>query len=420
MILEIKAQKKFLAVPVYTSDVKEDLQDLKIFVSEKQIYDFRIPYIRKKKPDYFAYLPIDAFLGETLLIEADLGEEYFNEIHQSDAEDLPKEKRPEFHYTAPYGWINDPNGMVYHNGVYHLYYQHNPMNTEWENISWGHCISKDLIHFEYVSDVMFPDENGTMFSGCGLVNERGCFGLPKDALLFFYTAAGSANAMSRGREFTQRLAYSLDGGQTLVKHDGFCMECMESQNRDPKVFWHEESRAYIMSLFLSENRFAIFRSEDLRQWVRTDTLSYPPMWECPDLFALKSESGEVKWAFMSADGYYFIGEFDGYTFQRESEMQAMYRGGLPYAAQSFSGTGDRVISIAWLRTADKGKKYSGMMSIAREFRLGKDESGYYIHQSFVKEMNEQIQYKNNMFIVEDDGIIESISADGRFCEVILS
>ncbi len=417
----ITAEEQFLAIPVYTADIRrEDLHKLHISAGDQLIYEFDVPKSREGEPDYYAYLPIGAYAGERLCIEADLEEGYFSRIHQSHRELLPEEERAKLHYTAPYGWINDPNGMVYHEGVYHLYYQHNPMNTEWANMSWGHCISRDLLHFTYVSDVMFPDARGTIYSGCGLINERGCFGLPKEALLFFYTAAGSCNAWSEGVDFTQRMAYSLDGGKSLMKYENFSLPCIEGGNRDPKIFWHEESQAYIMVLYLAENRFVILRSTNLEQWKESDRFSYPPMWECPDLFLLSSEEGEKKWALMSADGFYYIGSFDGYRFQRESEMMNLYKNTLPYAAQSFSHTGDRVISIAWLRSADKGKKYSGMMSIAREFTLGKDAGGYYIHQSFVREARDYVLRENGSCVIEDEGIIERISADGRMYEVILS
>ena len=108
--------------------------------------------------------------------------------------------------------MNDPNGLVYAEGVYHLYFQHNPFDVQWENMSWGHAVSRDLLHWEQKDDVLFPDETGTMFSGSGIVNDRKMLGLPEDALVFFYTAAGNNNKWSAGKQFTQRIAYSTDGG----------------------------------------------------------------------------------------------------------------------------------------------------------------------------------------------------------------
>ena len=358
--------KKFLQIPVFAGEAdRERLVDLQIERENGEVlYFFRVPRADRGEASYFASLPVEACRGETLLITSP-EERLLSGIRESDEDSLLSYSREEIKrpgaYHAPRGWLNDPNGMIYDNGVYHLYYQYNPMNREWENMSWGHAVSRDLRTFCYEGNVLFPDETGTMFSGCGLKNDRGCFGLPADALLYFYTAAGGTTPHSRDRVFVHRMAYSLDGGKTLIKHPHWELASLEKENRDPKIFWHDESHAYVMSLYLTGNDFGILRSEDLEHWQLTQRFSHPPLWECPDLFLLKDGEGNEKWAFMSADGFYFLGNFDGFSFLPETERQSLYGNALPYAAQSFSGTGERVITIAWLRTENKGKDYRGLL-----------------------------------------------------------
>lgn len=141
-------------------------------------------------------------------------------------------------------------------------------------MSWGHAVSRDLLHWEQKDDVLFPDETGTMFSGSGIVNDRKMLGLPEDTVIFFYTADGNNNKWSAGKQFTQRIAYSTDGGETLHKIDKGVLPTVCKENRDPKVFWHEKSGAYIMTLWLEENDFGIFRSTDLLKWEQTDGVRY--------------------------------------------------------------------------------------------------------------------------------------------------
>lgn len=146
---------------------------------------------------------------------------------------------PKVHFAAKYGWINDPNGLIYHDGIYEIYFQYNPYGTRWGNMTWGHVRTRDFLEYEELAPVLHPDENGTMFSGCGIINERRLLGLPVDALILFYTAAGGTNPESEGKVFTIRMAYSLDGGNTYVKSGEPVLESLAAENRDPKVFWQK-------------------------------------------------------------------------------------------------------------------------------------------------------------------------------------
>ena len=319
--------------------------------------------------------------------------------------------KPSLHFTPSYGWMNDPNGLVYHDGIYELYYQHNPRGIDWNCMTWGHARGTDLLHWEDLGDVLEPDENGLMFSGCAIRNDRGLLGLPKDAFLFFYTAAGHSSRESKGKPYTIRLAYSTDGGNTLIKKDGICeageiMETLAAENRDPKVFWHEESGAYILVLWIENNDFGIWRSEDLEQFTMTQRVTLESGYECPDLFRLPvisakeggREIGEEKWVFWTAHGYYYVGSFDGYEFHQEQERRCASQMGpdvvLPYAAQTFSGP-EKVLSVSWLRTKCVGGRTTGMMSIPKEFSLIRNKDGYILRQNFPSAVMEAFAQTEN-------------------------
>lgn len=318
---------------------------------------------------------------------------------------------PKVHFAAKYGWINDPNGLIYHDGVYEIYFQYNPYGTQWGNMTWGHARTRDFLEYEELAPVLHPDENGTMFSGCGIINERGLLGLPKDALLLFYTAAGGTNPESEGKIFTIRMAYSLDGGNTYRKSGEPVLESLAAENRDPKVFWHEESGAYILVLWLEEQDFAIFRSTDLEKFTLSQRLTLKGGFECPDLFRLSvKNSEESKWVFWAADGSYYVGEFDGYTFTQTQERKTAYEGrveneerkpSLAYAAQTYFGVGDRVMSLPWLRTECVEEQTTGVMGLPRYFSLIKAGEEYVLCQELPDFVREGLEKKQMEELVEE-------------------
>ncbi|MBR6296131.1 MAG: glycoside hydrolase family 32 protein [Treponema sp.] len=254
-----------------------------------------------------------------------------------------------YHFTTGRGWMNDPNGLIYKDGIYHLYFQYNPSRLDWGDIGWGHATSTDLMHWTNHGMVLSPDENGMIFSGSAI-----SFG---DEILCYYTEAGS--------QFTQRLARSSDGGMTLTRDKNFRVPTICKENRDPKVFYHEKTSAYVMILWLEENDFAILRSERADgSFEMTQRFSLPGGFECPNIFEL-----DGVWFVWTAHGYYYPGTFDGFTFTWSGEKHEAYADSIPYAAQVYSGTED-VVMIPWLRIADSAedKKWNGIMGIPR--RLG--------------------------------------------------
>jgi len=285
---------------------------------------------------------------------------------------------PNHHYAPARNWCNDPNGLLYHDGIYELYYQYNPNGITWADMHWGHARSEDLVHWKEEPVALAPDEDGTMFSGCGIRNERGLLGLPKDALVYYYTAAGGTTKESKGGTFTVRLAYSLDGGMTLKKTHAVVTEPLARENRDPKVFWHEKSSAYIMVLYLEDHDFGIFRSTDLRFFTLTQRISLDGGFECPDLFELpvrNDAAAGTKWVFWAADGSYYLGTFDGFAFRQTQKRRFAYADGMrspAYAAQSWSGLPNGTVrQIAWLRGGNVGGVVTHCMTYPRDLFLMK-------------------------------------------------
>lgn len=416
--------KDYIEVPVIT---ESELMTLEIIQedgnSQRKICEFQVPVgisSEAFKPDYFARFSVKEYKGKTLLLKGSASEAFFERIRQVDCEfeqsdlDFSKEKqpRPKYHFTVAKGWINDPNGLVYRDGVYHLYFQYNPFDTRWENMSWGHATSRDLIHWTQHETVMYPDENGYMFSGSGFVNKNSCLGLPDDALMFYYTAAGECRPWTTERLSTQRLAYSLDDGRTLIKTDKGTVPTISHENRDPKVFWHEKTNSYIMIMWVDGNEFAILRSDDLEKWEISQRFELKDGFECPDLICLTDETDtdssenekSEHWFVTTADGYYYPGEFDGYSFKWNGKRHCLYMNNVPYAAQTYSNTDGRTIFVPWIRVDFPGRKYTGAMGIPRKLGLVKSDTvsqddAYRITMAPVHEFLDYMAENNEVYMV---------------------
>lgn len=414
MIKKLIMDSKYLNIPVIPG--KEE-KKLEFFLQDekqggsKKILELLVPVDDGATDDYpetfFAQIPVEKLTGSTLEIRGDMSKAFADALAMGDERigNAAGEKRPAIHFAADTGWTNDPNGLIYENGVYHLYFQYNPFDTKWNNMSWGHAVSSDLLHWTQMDSVMFPDESGTIYSGCAIPNDRKMLGLPEDALLFFYTAAGGANDWSKGLEFTQKIAYSLDHGKTLTKIEEPCVPVIYKDSRDPKVYWHENSKGYIMVLWLKANDFGILRSEDLKSWEMTDQFALRDAWECPDIFELSSPEGEKCWFFWSADGYYYTGEFDGYHFKTDGIKHRIYVNKLPYAAQTYTGVDDRVISVPWLRLKNDGRSFTGAYGIPVELTCKKRNEGFIIMQKPVRELMEHAVSVQKDIVPDPAGVV---------------
>ena len=265
--------------------------------------------------------------------------------------------RPQFHFTPKRNWMNDPNGLVYCEGEYHLYFQHNPLGIQGGNTSWGHAVSPDLVDWTELEPVLRPDSMGLMYSGSAVVDWLNTSGLQEGkekTICAFYTAAGDP--------VTQCIAYSHDRGRTFTKYaKNPIIKHIVGGNRDPKVFWYAPAKHWVMALYLGGDEYAIFNSTDLLNWQQTSSLHFPKDGECPDLFELPidGDKSTTKWVFVAGTGSYLIGTFDGKTFKpTEGPFTGDY-GAHYYATQTYSdipASDGRRIQITWMR----GGEYPGM------------------------------------------------------------
>lgn len=343
---------------------------------ENKLLELQVPWPAPgQEPDFWGAVCVREAAGKSLLLFGDFPEERLSLVRQEKKRPAPQPGRPFVHLAPESGWMNDPNGLFYdgETSLYHCYYQCHPFGAEWGPMYWGHGVSRDLLHWEDRDIALFPDETGTMFSGCAFLDEKGDAGFGPGAALFYYTAAGGRNPWSYGEPATQRLAVSTDHGETLRKQ-GCILPHIAGENRDPMVFRHEPSGAYCMVLYLEGNTFGIFRSRDLVHFEETQRLELPEAWECPALFPLPVEGeGEEKWVFWSADGFYFAGSFDGFAFRPETPRKKAYLNSVPYAAQPFAGLPGKTVQMTWLRLPNTGGNRTGMMALPAELSLVRRE-----------------------------------------------
>jgi hypothetical protein len=291
--------------------------------------------------------------------------------------------RPQFHFTAQKGWLNDPNGLVHFAGEYHLFFQHNPYGREWGNMTWGHAVSPDLIHWQQLDHALWPDRMGTMFSGSAVVDWQNTAGFQtgkEPALVAIYTAAGGTSEESKGQPFTQCLAYSNDRGRTWTKYAGNpVVPNVGDGDRDPKVFWHVPTKRWVMPLYVGEKDPVkkdakgnpttrhvchFYTSPDLKVWSFASKFA-EELYECPGFFELPVDGhkGRSKWVLFGANGDYWLGRFDGSVFTAESPKLKGDYGANAYAAQAFDDLPDhRVVLVNWMN----GGKYPGMPHPPRE------------------------------------------------------
>jgi len=321
--------------------------------------------------------------------------------------------RPRVHFTPPRNFMNDPNGLVFYKGEYHLFYQHNPFGATWGHMSWGHAVSSDLLHWQNLP-VALPEENGVMiFSGSAAVDWHNSSGLcapgaDPSCLIAVYTGHG------HGRQ-TQNLAYSNDRGRTWTKYSGNPVIDLGLENfRDPKVFWHEPTRRWVLVTVLSDqHKVRLFGSEDLRTWKALSDFgpagATGGVWECPDLFPLSVDGDptDVRWVLDvdinpgapqgGSGGQYFVGRFDGTTFVNENSPGTTLwadAGKDFYATISFSDIPEadgRRIWIGWISNWQYANQepteiWRGAQSIPRVLGLRRGPEGIRLVQSPVAEL----------------------------------
>ncbi len=370
--MKIVISSRYLAFPVsYTAQNKTVL-----FYQDGQLVLDLAVQLDPVRPELEQYADMAPFLGATLDIRCEPAVDWTPTLRDTlPAEGVYGERlRPQAHFSAARGWINDPNGLFWYAGMYHLFFQHNPVGSVWGNMHWGHAVSSDLLHWQEREIALFPDERGTMFSGSAVVDFDNRSGLQEGddpAILLFYTAAGGTSRLSEGQSFTQCLAYSTDGGQTFRKYaHNPLVPWQADNNRDPKVVYHAASDAYFLALYLTEQRFALFRSENLLDWQLTQEIRLPEDAECPDFYPLLLD-GEEKWVFSGAADRYLVGTLKNGVFVPEQPARRLHYGTNSYAAQTFSNLPEsgRMIRVAWNTSPLPQMPFQSAMCIPTDMML---------------------------------------------------
>jgi fructan beta-fructosidase len=301
--------------------------------------------------------------------------------------------RPQFHFSANQGWLNDPNGLVYYQGVYHLFFQHDAKHLTSKIQSWGHATSPDLVHWTQVDDAIKADQLYRIWSGSAVVDWNNTAGLQvgsEKTLVALYTAA----AFAKQEPYAQRLSFSTDKGMTWTPYSGNpVLPTQAPHNRDPKVIWYEPTKSWILALYKQKSNYALFSSPDLKTWKFLQEFTVPKSAECPDFFeiAVNGDPTHKKWVFIGANGHYLVGTFDGTKFTPEVGPFPEDDGKNFYAGQTFSdipAADGRRIQTAWMR----GGVYPGMpfnqqLSFPCELTLRAFPEGLRICRQPVKEID---------------------------------
>lgn len=334
-----------------------------------------------------------------------------------------EEYRPQFHFSAKKNWLNDPNGLVYYNGVYHLFFQYMPTNRPGAYKDWGHATSKDLIHWEQTPNHITPHKVWSgCWSGSAVVDVNNCAGFQignEKTIVAFITNGGNPDA-GLGPKCTQCIAYSTDGGRTFSYYDqNPIIPNIYNSNRDPKVVWDEGSKKWIMSLYMDKAfDFGLFSSSNLKEWKHLTTVSLEGVAECPGFEALPVD-GDVankKWLFFGANGNYMIGSFDGTNFKPDTKVIRGDYGKNFYAAQTWSNVPDgRSIHIAWMPT----KRYPGMpfeqqMNFPTELTLRTTPEGVRAFRVPVREISNLYDKENkwnNLSLQDGTNLFKDLNGD---------
>jgi len=351
------------------------------------------------KVDYFVPFELAGYDADKLVLDIHGVAENalcWKEMKLSDSFDKQNRElyRPIYHFTPEYGWMNDPNGMVYKDGEYHLFYQYNPYGCMWGNMHWGHAVSKDLLSWEHLPIALAPDGLGAIFSGSCVVDKNNTAGFGKDAIVAFYTSAGASQ--------TQSMAYSLDNGRTFTKYAGNPIVTSSARDfRDPKVFWYELTQKWIMILAVGQE-MQIFSSANLKEWSYESSFgegqgAHGGVWECPDLIQLPVKgTDQKKWVlicnlnpggiFGGSATQYFVGEFDGHRFVNESPALTKWMdwGKDHYATVTWSNApANRTIAIAWMSNWEYANdvptmQYRSANSVPRDLYLYEQDGETYL------------------------------------------
>lgn len=395
-IVSLDVTEDYLLLPI-----QDDAPEGKICVVKDNEQKGTLMNVRLARERVDSYVPFElsAYKGQHVSIDIQgvpANALCWKELKMSDSFDMTNKEmfRPVYHHTPVYGWMNDPNGMFYKDGVYHLYFQYNPYGSVWGNMHWGHSTSTDLMHWNFEGCAIVPDAWGAIFSGSCVVDHNNTAGFGKDAVIAFYT---SAKASPWGDVQSQSMAYSLDNGKTFTKYEGNpILTSSERDFRDPKVFWYAPGKHWVMMLAVGQH-MEIYSSANLKEWKKESEFgamqgAHGGVWECPDLVEIPVEgTREKKWVlicnlnpggpFGGSAAQYFVGSFDGKKFVNESPTQTKWMdwGKDNYATVTWNNAPDgRCIALGWMSNWQYANnvpthQYRSANTLARDlslYRLG--------------------------------------------------
>ena len=362
--------KKYFLLPVQES---AEVSNIKVIGSSRQLKTLNVR-LANNHIDYYVPLCLQEFDDEKgLMLDVHVNGTYrtdggistfscWKNMSFSDTFDMKNREqyRPVYHHTPAYGWMNDPNGMFYKDGVWNLYFQHNPYGSQWENMTWGHSTSTDLVHWKFQGDPVQPDALGTVFSGSAVVDKENTSGFGKGAVIALYTSAGENQ--------TQSMVYSTDNGKTFTKYEGNPVITSNVPDfRDPHMFWNEDIKKWNMIMAAGQH-MEIYSSDNLKDWKYESSFgemygNHGGVWECPDLMKMKVRgTDKEKWMLIcninpggpsgGSATQYFVGDFDGHKFTCDSKPEVtkwMDYGKDHYATVTFDNAPEgRRVAIAWM------------------------------------------------------------------------
>ena len=437
-IVSLNVTAKFLILPV-----QDDAPESKVCIVKDNEQRGTLMNVRLARERVDSYVPfiLSDYKGQQISVDIQglpADAVCWKELKLADSFDMSNKEtfRPVYHHTPAYGWMNDPNGMFYKDGVYHLFFQYNPYGSVWGNMHWGHSTSSDLIHWNFEGVSIVPDAWGAIFSGSCVVDHNNTAGFGKDAVIAFYT---SAKSTPWGDVQSESMAYSLDNGKTFVKYAGNpIITSLEKDFRDPKVFWYAPGKHWVMILAVGQH-MELYSSVNLKDWKKESEFgkmqgAHGGVWECPDLIELPVEgSREKKWVlicninpggpFGGSAAQYFVGSFDGKTFVNESPVQTKWMdwGKDNYATVTWNNAPDgRCIALGWMSNWQYAnnvptRQYRSANTIARDLTLYKAGGEFYLKSTPSREMKQARGEKVSVpsFKVTDSYKIESLLKDNN-------
>lgn len=400
-IVSLDVTEDYLLLPI-----QDDAPEGKICVVKDNEQKGTLMNVRLARERVDSYVPfaLSAYKGQHISIEIQGVPETalcWKELKLSGSFDMANKEsfRPVYHHTPAYGWMNDPNGMFYKDGVYHLYFQYNPYGAVWGNMHWGHSTSTDLMHWKFEGCAIVPDAWGAIFSGSCVVDHENTAGFGKEAVVAFYT---SAKSTPWGDIQMQSMAYSLDNGKTFTKYEGNpILTSSEKDFRDPKVFWYAPGKHWVMILAVGQH-MEIYSSVNLKEWKKESEFgamqgAHGGVWECPDLVEIPVEgTREKKWVlicnlnpggpFGGSAAQYFVGSFDGKKFVNESPTQTKWMdwGKDNYATVTWNNAPDgRCIALGWMSNWQYAnnvpiRQYRSANTLARDLTLYREGQELYL------------------------------------------